>query len=282
MATLVCFHAHPDDEAISTGGVMRLAADAGHRVVLVVATRGERGEIVPGVLDEGEQLALRRTAEVHAAADELGVDRVVFLGFVDSGMMGEPTNDEPWTFWRADVESAARRLATILDEEDADALTIYDDNGGYGHPDHIQVHRVGRRAAELAGVPLVIEATSNREMVLEFTRRAADDGTLDEMMQPTDEGPLEPPSLPDDFGTPVAQITHVLDAVPVIDRKRASMLAHGSQIGPDHFMAAMPDEVFALAFGTEWFVVSRTDGPAPDGETVLDGLLSPNPQHAPT
>ncbi|HMJ78162.1 MAG TPA: PIG-L family deacetylase, partial [Iamia sp.] len=110
MATLVCFHAHPDDEAIGGGGLIRMVADAGHRVVLVVATRGERGEIMPGVLEEGEQLALRRTAEVHRAAAVLGIARVEFLGYVDSGMMGEPTNDEPWTFWQADVESAARRL----------------------------------------------------------------------------------------------------------------------------------------------------------------------------
>ena len=282
MATIVSLHAHPDDESITVAGLLARSADAGHRVVLVFGTRGELGTPVEGALAEGEQLAIRRTAECYESARVLGAERVEFLGYVDSGMMGDETNDHPWVFWQADLEQAANRLAAILREEEADVLTTYDDHGGYGHPDHIQVHRVGRRAAELAGVPLVIEATSNREMVLEFTRRAADDGTLDEMMQPTDEGPLEPPSLPDDFGTPVAQITHVLDAVPVIDRKRASMLAHGSQIGPDHFMAAMPDEVFALAFGTEWFVVSRTDGPAPDGETVLDGLLSPNPQHAPT
>ena len=96
---------------------MAKAAGAGHRVVLVVATRGEHGEPVPGVLDDGEQLSVRRIAETHESAEVLGVDRVEFLGYVDSGMMGEPTNDEPGSFWQADVDEAAARLAAILGEE---------------------------------------------------------------------------------------------------------------------------------------------------------------------
>src|SRR5579871_6794600 len=116
MATLVCFHAHPDDEAIATGGVMAKAAAEGHRVVLVVATRGERGEPQPGVLAPGEELWERRVREVADAAAILGVSRYEFLGYADSGMMGEPTNDLPDTFWQADVEEAARRLAGILAE----------------------------------------------------------------------------------------------------------------------------------------------------------------------
>jgi LmbE family N-acetylglucosaminyl deacetylase len=95
MATLVCFHAHPDDESIATGGTMALAARAGHRVVLVLGTRGEQGEPVPGVLAEGEQLWERRVVETHRSAEILGVERVEFLGYEDSGMMGEPTTPTP-------------------------------------------------------------------------------------------------------------------------------------------------------------------------------------------
>jgi LmbE family N-acetylglucosaminyl deacetylase len=95
MATLVTFHAHPDDESIGVGGVMRKAADEGHRVVLVVATRGENGEVPDGFLTDGEQLWQRRVVETQAAADILGVQRVEFLGYTDSGMMGTPTNDAP-------------------------------------------------------------------------------------------------------------------------------------------------------------------------------------------
>src|SRR6266542_1327931 len=139
MATIVSFHAHPDDEAIPTGGSLALASDAGHRVVIVFATRGEHGEVAEGFLEPGEELWQRRVQEVQRAAELLGAHRVEFLGYTDSGMMGVPENDAPQSFWQADVEEAARRLASILSEERAEILTIYDQNGGYGHPDHIQV-----------------------------------------------------------------------------------------------------------------------------------------------
>ena len=268
MATLVCFHAHPDDEAIATGGTMRMAADAGHRVVLVVATRGERGEIMPGVLDDGEQLALRRTAEVHRAAVELGVARVEFLGYVDSGMMGEPTNDEAWTFWQADVESAARRLAAILQEEAADALTIYDDNGGYGHPDHIQVHRVGMRAAQIAGVERVLENSINRTALKRMSAAGADGEAAFEMP----EG-VELPDLDEaTFGVEEDVLTHVADVTSVATAKRAALLHHRSQVADDHFFLAIPEEMFGAAFGLEWYI---GHGPVDDEGSPLQGIVAP-------
>jgi len=186
MATLVCFHAHPDDEAIATGGTMTLAAASGHRVVLVTATRGEKGEPEPGVLVEGEQLWERRVVETHQAAELMGLDRVEFLGYEDSGMIGEPSNDNPLCFWQADVEEASQRLAKLLIEVNADVLTIYDSHGGYGHPDHIQVHRVGRRAAEIAGVERVYQSTMNRDRIL---RQMKDNAHLFENDGPDIEGP---------------------------------------------------------------------------------------------
>ena len=113
MATLVCFHAHPDDEAIATGGVIAKAASLGHRVVLVLATRGEHGEVADGFLDSDETLAERRTLETAQAAEILGVDRVEYLGYVDSGMVGTPENEAPGSFWSADIEEAARSLETV-------------------------------------------------------------------------------------------------------------------------------------------------------------------------
>jgi LmbE family N-acetylglucosaminyl deacetylase len=282
MGTIVSFHAHPDDESIATAGTLARAADAGHRVVLVFATRGELGEPVPGVLGEGEQLTLRRTAEVYASAEVLGAARVEFLGYTDSGMIGEPTNDVPWCFWQADVEQAARRLAAILEEERPDVLTTYDDNGGYGHPDHIQVHRVGQRAAELAGVAVVAQGTINRDLVARAMAQAAELG-VDVPREVSDEldgadvggGPAASADADGrpEFGKPEAELTHVVDVVSALDRKRASMLAHGSQIGPDHFMAAMPEEAFAFVFGTEWFIV---DPPLADGgPTLFTELFAP-------
>src|SRR5438132_8752003 len=139
MAVLVSFHAHPDDEAISTGGTLAKAANAGHRVVIVFATRGEHGEVADGILHDGEALWERRVQEARRSAEILGAQRVEFLGYVDSGMMGTPENDAPECFWQADLKEAAGRLAAILAEEGADVLTVYDDHGVYGHPDHIQI-----------------------------------------------------------------------------------------------------------------------------------------------
>jgi LmbE family N-acetylglucosaminyl deacetylase len=281
MGTIVSFHAHPDDESIGTGGTLALASEAGHRVVLVFATRGELGEPVPGVLGEGEQLTLRRTAEVFESARILGVHRVEFLGFTDSGMIGDATNDAPWCFWQADVEHAARRLATILDEEQPDVLTVYDDNGGYGHPDHIQVHRVGVRAAELAGVPVVAQGTMNRDLIRRAMTLAKEMGV--DVPDPADV-PDEPPegleaaegvTAAVTFGKPEAELTHWVDASTVIDKKRASMMAHASQIGPDHFMATMPTEPFAYVFGPEWFLVEHvSDGELP---ALFTELFQPKP-----
>jgi LmbE family N-acetylglucosaminyl deacetylase len=150
MATLVCFHAHPDDESIATGGVMAKYAAEGHRVVLVVATGGEHGEVPPD-LAPGETLAQRRWAETEQSAAVLGLAAVYWLGYEDSGMHGWEQNGNPASFNNADVDEAAGRLAEILRAEGADVLTAYDEHGNYGHPDHIAVHRVGHRAAQLAG-----------------------------------------------------------------------------------------------------------------------------------
>lgn len=249
MATLVSFHAHPDDEAITCGGVMRKAYEQGHRVVLVVATRGEHGEVPEGFLDEGEPLWQRRVRETHAAAEILGVARVEFLGYVDSGMMGTPTNDAAGSFWTAPVEDAARRLAAVLAEEDAEVLTVYDDNGGYGHPDHIQVHRVGMRAAELAATPRVFQSTMNRDEVVRGMK---------EIAEQAGETGIEAPDISEvaEFGKPESILTTAVDVSAYLTHKREAMRAHRSQIDEQSFFLAMPDPAFARAFGTEWFIRS--------------------------
>jgi LmbE family N-acetylglucosaminyl deacetylase len=252
VATLVTFHAHPDDEAIAVAGTMARASAAGHRVILVTATRGELGEPVPGVLAEGEPLWERRVAETHEAARIAGAARVAFLGYEDSGMMGEPTNDNPACFWQADLEEAAGRLAAILTEEGADILTVYDDHGGYGHPDHIQVHRVGVRAAELAGVRHVFESTMNRTHLQELMAQAEADGVLADDTVDGEERRAVATDMT--FGSPAELITHAVDVSAFLDRKRQAMIAHASQIAPDSFFLAMPPEAFAGGFGTEWYI----------------------------
>jgi LmbE family N-acetylglucosaminyl deacetylase len=267
MATLVCFHAHPDDEAITTAGLMARAAAAGHRVVLVAATAGERGEPQPGVLDPDEDLGTRRRVELAAASRVLGAEPPRFLGYGDSGMMGDPGNDDPACFWQADVEEAARRLADILDEVGADVLTVYDEHGAYGHPDHIQVHRVGHRAAALAGTPHVYEATSSREGAREAWQLAArelggeatvDDGAVDDV---------------ESFGVPHADLSYALDVTDQLEAKRAAMAAHRSQISEQSFFLGLRPETFAAVFGTEWFAVrGRTGTGGPTFVTLLPGL----------
>jgi len=247
MATLVSFQAHPDDESIGAGGTLAKAAAAGHRTVLVFGTKGEHGEVAEGFLNEGEELWHRREWEVHRSADILGVSRVEFLGYHDSGMMGTPENDRPESFWQADVDTAAERLAHILREEDADILTIYDSDGGYGHPDHIQVHRVGQRAAELAGTPRVFEMTMNRDHLRRVMQAAIESGEMsgDDVPNVDDF---------DTFGRPEAVITTTVDVREHLAAKRASMAAHASQISDSSFFLAMPLEAFEQGFGWEWFI----------------------------
>src|SRR3974390_2046870 len=174
MATVTFFHAHPDDEAIATGGTMAALADQGHRVLLVTATGGELGEVAAGVLHPGETLAERRAAELAEAADVLGVGRHLLLGYEDSGMEGEESSTRPGCFATADVEEAASRLAGVLTAEGSEVLVTYDEHGGYGHPDHVQVPTVGVRAAALAGTPVVYLATMDRGFMRSLRAEAAD------------------------------------------------------------------------------------------------------------
>ena len=265
MARLVFFHAHPDDESISTGGTIAKAVADGHDVALVFATRGECGEVPDGHLDDGEDLGERRTIEVLRSATTLRVAEVHFLDYRDSGMDGTATNDDPRCFWQADIAEAGEKLASILRADGCDVLTIYDDHGGYGHPDHIQVHRVGVRAAELAGVERVFEATMNRDHIrrlMEAAREAGD--TLG-----GDTGG-DGPDVGEDatFGSSDEVITTTVDVRDWVGVKRASMRAHASQIQESDFFMQMPDEAFLDAFGWEFFI-----GRDPVTRTMTDSLF---------
>jgi LmbE family N-acetylglucosaminyl deacetylase len=250
MGTLVCFHAHPDDESISTGGSLARASAEGHRVVVVIATNGEYGE-VPDDLAEGETLVDRRRAETVRSAEVLGIHRLEWLGYKDSGMTGWEQNSDPESFLQAPVDDAATRLAQILREENADVVTVYDWHGNYGHPDHIKVHTVGHRAAELAGTEKVFEATMNRDHIARMMELARQAGA------PIGENDFDPNAGADDgnpMGMPEAEITHAVDVSAHLAAKRASLRAHRSQITDTSFFLEMPDEAFTAAFGTEWFI----------------------------
>ena len=254
MGTLVCFHAHPDDESISTGGSIARASADGHRVVLVVATNGDFGE-VPDDLAPDETLVDRRKAETERSAAALGIHRVVWLGYADSGMTGWEQNAFDNAFHGAPLDEAAQRLADVLVEEGADVLTTYDWHGNYGHPDHIKVHQVGHRAAEIAQTPSVFEATMNRDdfvrMMEMVARLAGENGQAGPEIDFDPQGPADDGNP---MGTPEAEITHAVDVTAFLQHKRASMRCHRSQITDTSFFLEMPEEMFAAAFGTEWFI----------------------------
>jgi LmbE family N-acetylglucosaminyl deacetylase len=262
VATAVFFHAHPDDETIATGGTMARLAAEGHRVVLVTATAGELGEYPEGFLAPGEDLAGRRARELAEACAILGVSRHVSLGYGDSGMAGEPTNDAEGSFWRADVEEAAETVAALLRQEGAEVFTAYDENGSYGHPDHIQVHRVGMRAAALAGVPRVFMATVNRSHLRRLLEHTAEFGVA---LAEEDRPPV------DELGVEEDRITTAVDVTPYLETKRRAMRAHASQIAETSFFLSIPDDVFAAVWGTEWYVRQGADGGGPLETSLLEG-----------
>jgi len=269
MATVTFFHAHPDDEAIATGGTMAALADQGHRVVLVTATGGELGEVAAGVLHPGETLAERRAAELAEAADVLGVGRHLLLGYEDSGMEGEESSTRPGCFATADVEEAASRLAGVLTAEGSEVLVTYDEHGGYGHPDHVQVHTVGVRAAALAGTPVVYLATMDRGFMRSLRAEAADS----EWAPPETAEELEGA---DTMGEPSERITTEVDVSAHLEAKRAAMRAHASQIGEDSFFLSLPDDVFARVWGHEWYVRARPE-PTGLGDGLREGGLLVDP-----
>jgi LmbE family N-acetylglucosaminyl deacetylase len=245
---LVSFHAHPDDEALLTGGTLATVARLGHRVVLVTATDGGRG--LAGRDDgHGAELARRRTDELRTAAEALGCARLVQLGYGDSGLV--PDHDDVDAFAHADVELAAQRLAKVLVEEDADVLTTYDPNGGYGHPDHVQVHRVGARAAAIAGTPVLLEATVSADLFR---------GALRILRVVRDPLGRTAPLGTDRVFSDRRAITHRVRVTGAARAKRAAMAAHASQHRADGQVRVldrftrMPLPLFALVFGWEWFV----------------------------
>jgi LmbE family N-acetylglucosaminyl deacetylase len=250
--TVVSFHAHPDDEALLTGGTLARIAAEGHRVVLVTASAGEAGLTSHRVAAEGD-LAERRVAELRCSAAALGCERVHLLGYDDSGLDGRAGRDE-LAFARIDVETAAVRLAAVLQEEGADVLTIYDQAGGYGHPDHVQVHRVGVRAAELAGTAVVLEATVDRQVLQRLLRVLRLLGAL--RRAPAE---WQPDRLNAAY-TDRTRLTHRVDVRRYTPAKRAAMAAHSSQRTADKGARALdlylrlPPFAYRAVFGYEWFI----------------------------
>lgn len=275
--TCVFFHAHPDDEALFTAGTMARLAAQGHRVVVVFATDGDQGlaAVAPGA-----ELGVLRVAEARASAAVLGCGGIEFLGYGDSGYgdsgtVGSTSANLRRPFAMADPDEAAALLAAILDREQATLLTCYDPNGGYGHPDHVQVHRVGYRAASMARTPIILEATIDRTRL---ARGCAVLGTLSTGLRRV-HWPGVPPIAPNQFDgayAPRSAITHRIDVRQWLSAKRAALAAHASQSGGgDYFRTAaallrLPPPLFRWALGTEYYVQRGL----PSGSAYTDPLES--------
>jgi N-acetyl-1-D-myo-inositol-2-amino-2-deoxy-alpha-D-glucopyranoside deacetylase len=271
-------HAHPDDESINNGATMAMYAARGTRVTLVTCTRGELGEIIPPryahlAADREDRLGEHRETELAAAMRELGVADHRFLGepgeYRDSGMMGTEGNDAPASFWRADVDEAARRLATVIREVRPRVLVTYNEIGGYGHPDHIQAHRVALRAVDLVegteyAVARVYYNLMPRSVMSDALGklRAGGDAT----------GFAVPPSL-DDVAVVLeddALITAVVQAEDFARAKAAAMRAHATQITVEEPFYALSDNVGMAVLGTEYYRQARGDLPEPGAPVRTD------------
>jgi N-acetyl-1-D-myo-inositol-2-amino-2-deoxy-alpha-D-glucopyranoside deacetylase len=241
---LLLVHAHPDDESIGTGATMARYAAEGVQVTLVTCTLGELGEIIPPSLahlgaGKEDRLGEYRIGELNAACAELGVTDHRFLGgpgrWRDSGMMGTEGNDDPRCFWRADVDQAADALLDVVREVRPQVLVTYDANGFYGHPDHIQAHRVARRAFERDG--------SAHGLARFYATAAPDSGT----------------------------VTTEIDAVAYLGRKLAAMRAHATQITVDAPFFTLSNQVRREALGVEYYtLLAGPRGPADPGGRETD------------
>ena len=260
MPTLMAVHAHPDDEAIQTGGVLAMAARLGVRTVLVTCTNGEMGDSPDGLKPEAPGHDAVATSEVRlqelrAAARELSIGHLELLGYRDSGMMGWPQNDDPGAFWRARLDQVTARVAGLMEQYRPEVVITYDANGLYGHPDHIQAHRATFAAADLTGIPQKIyEIALPRSQMKAFAEMQRQAGAGSAQDDPGG-----------DFGTPDELITTTIDVSSAWEAKRAAAFAHASQMANFDFLKVDPD-LLQVAMAYEHFVraFDRTGAPLPE------------------
>jgi N-acetyl-1-D-myo-inositol-2-amino-2-deoxy-alpha-D-glucopyranoside deacetylase len=287
---LLLVHAHPDDESIGTGATMAKYAASGVQVTLVTCTLGEEGEVlVPGLAhlasDRDDALGTHRIGELADACRALGVTDHRFLGgpgrYRDSGMMGTPQNERPDCFWQAPFEEAVTELVKVVRETRPQVVVTYDDNGGYGHPDHIQAHRVAVAAYEKAGDPSYAPEAGAPWSPSKLYWTAISKSWLQKGIDLLKESGHEnffgvdsADELP--MGVPDDAITAEVDASDFLDNKLAAMRAHATQIEVDGPFFALSDNVGHNAWGTEQFILARGTSGAPAGqrETDLFGGLS--------
>jgi LmbE family N-acetylglucosaminyl deacetylase len=265
--SLVCVHAHPDDEALFTAGITAHYGDLGYRVVLVTCTNGQLGlddHARPGSdpAHDVEVTRATRAAELQRAAIVAGFSRVVTLGYDDSGMTGWPQNDSPEAFMNADVGCVARTLASVMDEEDASVIVTYDENGFYGHPDHVMANVVTRAALELAVSPVRLYYPVAPKAVLEeFVAGARENGVYLPAWILNAEH-----SVSDDL------VTTTMDVRTYARRKHRAIATHASQVD-NADLVTMDEDLFTLLFGIEYYQRAWSRDVTSGDETDLFGGL---------
>ena len=278
---LLLVHAHPDDESIATGATMAKYAAEGARVTLVTCTLGELGEIIPPELahlaaDRDGGLGQYRIGELAKACAALGVTDHRFLGgagrWRDSGMMGEPSNQAADCFWRADVDEAAAALLDVVRDVRPQVIVSYDANGFYGHPDHIQAHRVAMRAFGKAGglVRKMYANTVPKSVLVGMVERMRGGDPAERPAAGTGFTPVQSAGeLP--FGVPDEVVTTEVDATAYLDNKLNAMRAHATQITVDSPFYALSNNLGVRAFGVEYYILLAGErGPAGSGGREAD------------
>ncbi|MFJ2237939.1 PIG-L family deacetylase [Streptomyces sp. NPDC087859] len=270
--TLMAVHAHPDDEATGTGGVLARYAAEGVRTVLVTCTDGGCGDGPGGVKpgDPGHDpaaIALMRRQELEASCDILKISHLEMLDYADSGMMGWPTNDADESFWQTPVEVGAARLAELFRRYRPDVVVTYDENGFYGHPDHIQAHRITMAALAMTGLASkVYWTTAPRSMMQRFGEAMREFGA--DVPEP-DSAEAEAMA---EIGLPDEEITTWVDTTAFGGQKFDALAAHASQ-GENIFFLKMGQERFTELMGVETFVrVQDTTGAALPENDLFAGL----------
>ncbi|MFJ4467723.1 PIG-L family deacetylase [Streptomyces sp. NPDC089424] len=285
--TLMAVHAHPDDEATGTGGVLAQYAAEGIRTVLVTCTDGGCGDGPGGVKpgDPGHDpaaVALIRRQELKASCEILNVSHLETLDYADSGMMGWPTNDAPESFWQTPVEVGAARLAELLHRYQPDVVVTYDENGFYGHPDHIQTHRITMAALAMTTLtPKVYWTTAPHSMMRRFEQAIREFGTDEPASDATptagaaetvDDTATAEDTATVEIGLPDEEITTWVDTTAFAGQKLDALAAHASQ-GDNIFFLRMGKERFTDLMGVETFLrVRDTTGAATPENDLFAGL----------
>lgn len=270
--TLMAVHAHPDDEASGTGGLLARCAAEGIRTVLVTCTDGACGD-GPGGVKPGEaghdpaEVVAMRQRELEASCTVLNVSHLELLGYADSGMMGWPANAAPGSFWTTPVTEAAARLGELIQRYQPDVVVTYDPNGFYGHPDHIQAHRITMAAVAATDVPAKVYWTTwPRSKMQEFAQMMRDHGVDWEAPEPSADEEMPEIGAPDD------EITTWLDTTEFAGQKFDALAAHASQ-GENIFFLRMGKELFGKLMGIETFIrVQDSTGAATPEDDLFAGL----------